>query len=72
MRKVLSTLITIVAALLALGIVMLASSSSVKGSSELHDPLFFLKRQLIWLFLSILYLAIMTIIKVTFPLSVQR
>ncbi|MBL7114760.1 MAG: putative lipid II flippase FtsW [Kiritimatiellae bacterium] len=52
MRKVLSTLITIVAALLALGIVMLASSSSVKGSADLHDPLFFLKRQLIWLFMS--------------------
>lgn len=52
MRKTISTLVTFVVALLAFGIVMLASSSSVKGSTELHDPLFFLKRQLIWLFLA--------------------
>ena len=58
MRKTLSTLITIVLALLSLGIVMLASSSSVKGSTELHDPLFFFKRQVIWLFMSIVVAAI--------------
>lgn len=54
MRKAISTLVTSVVALLAFGIVMLASSSSVKGAIELHDPLFFLKRQLIWLFLAVM------------------
>lgn len=54
MRKTLSTLVTIVAALVAFGIVMLASSSSVRGFSTAgHDPLFFLKRQLIWLVISL-------------------
>ena len=53
MRTALSTLLTMVVALLALGIVMLASSSSVKGLNELHDPLFFMKRQLVWLFIAV-------------------
>lgn len=53
MRKTLSTLVAIVLALLTLGIVTLASSSSVKGSTELHDPLFFMKRQLVWLFIAL-------------------
>lgn len=42
------TLIAIVMALLALGVVMLASTSSVKGSATYDDPHFFLKRQLLW------------------------
>lgn len=77
MRKTLSTLITIVLALLSLGIVMLASSSSVKGSMELHDPLFFLKRQVIWLFMSVVVAAITVRIdyhwwqKLALPLAVS-
>jgi len=55
MRKTSSTLVILVVLLLALGIVMLASASSVKGmASAHHDPYFFLKKQLIWLFLSAL------------------
>ena len=53
MRKTSSMLIAIVVLLLALGIVMLASASSVKGMASVHDPHFFLKKQLVWLFLSI-------------------
>lgn len=49
MRKTSSTLIVIVVALLSLGIVMLASTSSVRGSATFHDAHYFLKRQLVWL-----------------------
>jgi len=52
MQKTSSTLIAIVLALLSLGIVMLASTSSVKGSACFDDPYHFLKRQLVWLFVS--------------------
>lgn len=58
MRKTLSTLIALVAVLVAFGIVVLASSSSVKGSVELSDPLFFLKRQVIWLLISLVLFAV--------------
>jgi cell division protein FtsW len=53
MRKTSSTLIAAVLMLLLVGIVMLASTSSVKGTSSFHDPHFFLKRQLGWLALSL-------------------
>ena len=53
MRKTSSTLVTIVVLLFALGIVMLASASSVRGVASVHDPHFFLKKQLVWLFLSL-------------------
>ena len=49
MWKTPSTLIGIVLILLALGIVMLASASSVKGETAHYDAQYFLKRQLIWL-----------------------
>ena len=54
MWKTPSALVVIVLILLALGIVMLASTSSVKGQTSFHDPLYFLKRQLIWLFIALL------------------
>lgn len=54
MRKTSSTLIAVVLLLLSLGIVMLASTSSVKGTASFDDPYYFLKRQLIWLFLAVL------------------
>jgi cell division protein FtsW len=53
MRKTSSTLIAIVLALLSLGIVMLASTSSVRGVARFGDPHYFLKRQLIWLSLAV-------------------
>lgn len=53
MRRTLSTLIGIVLALLSLGIVMLASTSSVRGTGTFGDPYYFLKRQLVWLVLSV-------------------
>ena len=49
MRKTSSTLIAVVLALLSIGIVMLASTSSVKGVAAFDDPQYFLKRQLVWL-----------------------
>ena len=49
MRKTPTILVGIVLLLLALGIVMLASASSVKGSAVYKDSNYFLVRQLIWL-----------------------
>ncbi len=53
MGRTSTTLVTIVVALLSLGIVMLASTSSVKGEASFGDPQFFLKRQLAWLVVGI-------------------
>ena len=53
MRKTSSTLIGIVLALLSIGIVMLASTSNVRGSASFDDPYHFLKRQLVWLLISV-------------------
>jgi cell division protein FtsW len=53
MRRTSSFLIAAVLALVSLGIVMLASTSSVKGLADYNDAYYFLKRQLIWLLLSI-------------------
>jgi len=49
MRKTPTILVGIVLLLLALGIVMLASASSVKGNAVYKDANYFLLRQLIWL-----------------------
>jgi len=53
MRKTSSTMVAIVLALISLGIVMIASTSAVKGATSFGDPHYFLKRQLLWLFISI-------------------
>ena len=53
MRKTTSILIGAILLLVSLGIVMLASTSSVKGSVRFDDPQYFLKRQLVWLLLSV-------------------
>ena len=53
MRKTPAILVGIVLLLLALGIVMLASASSVKGSDVYKDSHYFLIRQLIWLALAV-------------------
>ncbi len=52
MHKAASTLTAIVLALLSIGIVMLASTSSVRGVATFDDAGYFLKRQLIWLALA--------------------
>ena len=52
MRKTPTILVGIVLLLLALGIVMLASASSVKGADTHTDPLHYLKLQLVWLAIS--------------------
>ena len=49
MRKTPTILVGIVLLLLALGIVMLASASSVKGNAVYKDSNYFLIRQLLWL-----------------------
>ena len=49
MWKTTSILVGIVLVLVTLGVVMLASTSSVQGDTLFHDPNYFLKRQLIWL-----------------------
>ncbi len=53
MGRTSTALIVIVVALLSIGIVMLASTSSVKGESSFGDPQFFLKRQLAWLVVAV-------------------
>ena len=49
MRRTASTLSAFVLALLSIGIVMLASTSSVRGAASFDDAGYFLKRQLAWL-----------------------
>jgi len=58
MRKTPSILVGIVLLLLALGIVMLASASSVKGTDAHTDAQYFLKRQLAWMAVSLLLSAL--------------
>lgn len=53
MRKISSALIVIVVLLLSIGVVMLASTSSVRGTVAFDDPYHFLKRQLAWLVVAI-------------------
>jgi len=53
MRRTSRTLVASVLALLAIGIVMLASTSSVRASATFEDPYYFLKRQLVWLAISL-------------------
>lgn len=53
MRKTLTVLVTTVAFLLAFGIVILASSSAVRAEGLYGDPHFFVKRQLVWLVVSL-------------------
>ena len=51
MWKAPTTLVAVVLILLALGIVMLASASSVKGEVSKHDAAYYLKRQIVWILL---------------------
>ncbi|MDA0990876.1 MAG: putative lipid II flippase FtsW [Verrucomicrobia bacterium] len=46
-------LLLIVVALIALGIVMLASTSSVRASATFHDASHYIKRQLVWLIVAV-------------------
>ncbi|MCK5851231.1 MAG: putative lipid II flippase FtsW [Kiritimatiellae bacterium] len=52
MRRTSRLLIASVLVLLSLGIVMLASTSNVRGVASFNDPYYFLKRQLVWLMIS--------------------
>ncbi len=52
MRTTSRTLTAITLVLLSLGIVMMASASSVKGSHTYDDPTYFLKRQVAWLLIA--------------------
>lgn len=58
MRSVVTTLAGTTVVLLSLGIVMLASVSNVKAAASFDDPYYFLKRQLIWLAVSLIFGAI--------------
>ena len=49
MWKTTSILVGIVLVLVTLGVVMLASTSSIQGDQLFKDPSYFLKRQVIWL-----------------------
>ncbi len=53
MRKTLTTLALTVVMLLGLGIVLLATASAVRAQGLYADPHFFVKRQLMWLVLSV-------------------
>ena len=54
MRRASSALVGIILVLLSLGIVMLASTSSVRAAAAFNDPQYFLWRQLAWLFIGVL------------------
>ena len=53
MRRASTALVGIVLLLLAFGVVMLASTSTVKGDDNFGDPHHFVKRQVIWLILAL-------------------
>ncbi len=53
MWRTASILIGIVLILITLGIVMLASTSGVQGATAFSDPLYFLKRQAVWLLVAV-------------------
>jgi cell division protein FtsW len=53
MRKVLVALITCVVALAGVGVIFVASASTVRATNLYGDPQFFLTRQLVWLGVSI-------------------
>jgi cell division protein FtsW len=50
--RIVRILLVTVVALVSIGIVMLASTSTVRGVDSHSDPLFFLKKQLVWLALA--------------------
>ncbi len=52
--RVTTLLVLIVAVLMALGLVMLASASGVKAIELCGDPMYFVKRQLLWLAVALL------------------
>jgi len=54
MRKTQTALIIIVFVLLAFGIVMLASTSGIRGQTLYDDPYHFAKRQVLWLAIALL------------------
>ena len=60
MRWVSRCLVYIVGLLLFIGVVMLASTSSVRGSATFNDPEYFLKRQLIWLCLAVVAMVVIS------------
>ena len=53
MGKSTSVLVAVALTLLAVGIVVLASVSGVKGSASFDDPHYFLKRQVAWLLIAL-------------------
>jgi len=50
--RIVRALLLIVVALVTVGILMLASTSSARGAATYSDPQYFLKRQLVWLFIA--------------------
>jgi len=76
MRRISGILVAIVLILVAVGIVMLASTSSVRGGANYGDPEYYLKRQLVWLFIALIAGAVCMFIdyrvwkKIAIPLTV--
>jgi cell division protein FtsW len=58
MRFIASILASVILILLAIGLIMLASTSSVQGASHYDSPFYYLKRQLVWFFISLLVIMI--------------
>lgn len=59
MRKTVSFLMIAVMILVTLGVIMLASTSGLKGmESAAHDPFLYIKKQLVWIVLSTLAAAV--------------
>jgi cell division protein FtsW len=52
-RRLASLLTVVVMILVSVGIVMLFSTSSVRGTRTFDDPQYFLKRQMVWLLISL-------------------
>ncbi len=53
-RTATTLIILSVALLMGVGIVMMASTSSVRAAAQMNDPTFYLKRQLVWMAVAVL------------------
>ena len=57
MRRTLAILGLVTAALVSIGIVVLASAGGARGMALYNDPNFFVKRQAVWLFIALVVMA---------------
>jgi cell division protein FtsW len=65
MQRTITVLIAAVLLLVTIGVVMLYSASMVRGDSDFHDTAYFVKRQGIWMLLSMVAVVVCTQMKLS-------